>query len=142
MNSQKGQSMIEFALVVPLFLMICFAMLYGGILFMDYLQFSNAAQAVARQISITSDENTRQTLANDFKNHTGAYFKQMTNLYKADANVVYNTLTTKNVVVTINLTLDSTGLPKVLTWIKFPPEKLKPIEVVVPIEKTEQNDSQ
>lgn len=132
MKNQKGQSMIEFALVMPIFMLIALAMVYGGILFMDYLQFSNSAQAIARQISITQDPTSRQTLADDFKNHTGEYFKQLTNLYQANANIAYNA---NNVTVIINLKLDAKDLPPIFEAISFPPENLKPIEVIMPMAK-------
>ena len=130
MNKQKGQALVEFALIIPLFFMMCFAMIYGGMLFMDYLQFNNAARGVARAISV-AEESNRSTLKDDFESHSGSYYNQLTKLYTATPNVVPES---DKVTVTINLTLNEEGVPKILSLINFPPKKLKPIEIVMPLE--------
>ena len=53
---QKGQSIIEFALVAPLFLMLVFGMMYGGMMMADYLALKNLAGNVARICSNVSTE--------------------------------------------------------------------------------------
>ena len=50
----KGQTIVEFALVVPMMVLIFLTTIYAGITFLDYLQYNNAARAAARDISITS----------------------------------------------------------------------------------------
>jgi Flp pilus assembly protein TadG len=40
---QKGQGIIEFALIVPLLIAVGIAVVYVGIMFLDYTQYSNAA---------------------------------------------------------------------------------------------------
>ena len=57
MKKHKGQSVVEFALVLPLFLFIMFGVIYSGMLFHDYATLSNIARASAREaaVSDTSD---------------------------------------------------------------------------------------
>lgn len=52
---QKGQGIIEFALIVPLLIAVGVAVIYVGIMFLDYTQYSNAARDAARDISVQSE---------------------------------------------------------------------------------------
>lgn len=52
---QKGQGIIEFALIVPLLVAVGVAVVYVGIMFLDYTQYSNAARDAARDISVQSE---------------------------------------------------------------------------------------
>ena len=54
MKKQKGQSLVEFALVVPLFLLLIFGLIYSGMLFHDYTSLSNIARSAAREAAITT----------------------------------------------------------------------------------------
>ena len=49
---QKGQGIVEFAIVVPMLAALGIAIVYVGIMFLDYTQYSNAARDAARDISI------------------------------------------------------------------------------------------
>ena len=51
-NKQKGQSIIEFALVLPLFLLLVFGLFYIGMFFADYLTLSSIARSSAREAAI------------------------------------------------------------------------------------------
>ncbi|MBP5199316.1 MAG: pilus assembly protein [Schwartzia sp.] len=52
MRKQNGQAVVEFALVLPFFLMLCFGIMFAGLLFSDYLTLSNLARESARSASI------------------------------------------------------------------------------------------
>lgn len=56
MKKQKGQAVVEFALVLPFFLMLCFGILFAGLLFSDYLTLSNLARESARAASIQGND--------------------------------------------------------------------------------------
>lgn len=62
---QKGQGIVEFALVVPMLAALGIAIVYVGIMFLDYTQYSNAARDAARDISLQtkfiSDESLDQS---------------------------------------------------------------------------------
>lgn len=135
MSRQKGQSLIEFALIIPFFFAMCFGMIYGGIMFLDYLQYNNASRAVARMISLTIDEEKRNDFATDFENNTSEYIHQLTNLYKAKPKVFPKPLTNvSDVTVTVEFERNEENLPAVLNWINFPPKNLNPIRIVMPLE--------
>jgi Flp pilus assembly protein TadG len=56
---QKGQAIIEFAVVLPLFVLFLFGIIYSGMLFYDYISLSNLARSAAREAAIV------QTLDSD-----------------------------------------------------------------------------
>lgn len=134
MRKQKGQSLVEFALIVPLFFAMCFGMIYGGIMFLDYLQFNNAARVVAREISLMTNSTDRDRLAKDFESHPSEYVGQRIKLYTVAPDV---TVSASDVTVEINLTLNESDLPPVLDWINFPPKTLKPVKIIMPLESAQ-----
>ena len=52
---QKGQAVIEFAVVLPLFVIFLFGIIYCGMLFYDYISLSNLARSAAREGAIVKD---------------------------------------------------------------------------------------
>lgn len=52
MRRQKGQAVVEFALVLPLFFMLFWGIVYTGFMYSDYLTLSNLARESARAASI------------------------------------------------------------------------------------------
>ncbi len=58
MKKQKGQAIVEFALILPLFLMLMFGVVYSGMLFADYMTLSNVARASAREAALGTDITT------------------------------------------------------------------------------------
>ena len=54
MKRQHGQSAVEFALMAPFVVIMILAMIYAGIMFMDYLNFNNHARTIARRISVAT----------------------------------------------------------------------------------------
>lgn len=57
MNNQKGQSTVEFALILPLFLMILFGAIYGGMMFYDFWQVQSETDMMARKAMFDIAEN-------------------------------------------------------------------------------------
>lgn len=57
MKKQRGQVIIEFALILPLFLLMIFGLIYSGMLFYDYSTLSNVARSAAREAAITANLN-------------------------------------------------------------------------------------
>lgn len=137
MRKQKGQSLVEFAFIVPLFFAMCFGMIYGGLMFMDYLQYNNAARGVARAISLNTSLEVRNKLKTDFENKTSEYINPLTHLYIVKDGNSKVDIGTNDVKVEINLTLNEDGLPAVLDWINFPPKTLKPVKIVMPLESAQ-----
>lgn len=55
MKNNKGQSLVEFALILPLFLFLVFAIIYCGMLFHDYSSLSSIARSAAREAAIMTE---------------------------------------------------------------------------------------
>lgn len=134
MYKQKGQAMVEFAFIVPFLIFIFLALVYGGILFMDYIQYNNAARAIARDAAFSTKTEFNDSDKAIFKER----FNPLTSLYTADPPEVTINNEDKTVTVTINLKRnDHLKLFGILTSDpekEFPPRELKPIIYTMPIE--------
>lgn len=74
MKRQRGQSMVEFAIIMPLFIFLFMAIVYTAMLFSDYLSLSNIARDSARQAAISSlSESEIQTKYQDASLNTNLY---------------------------------------------------------------------
>ena len=58
MKKHKGQSVVEFALVLPLFLFIMFGIIYSGMMFHDYITLSNIARSCSRDVAISAKDSS------------------------------------------------------------------------------------
>lgn len=122
---QKGQSTVEFAFVVPFLVFLFLALVYGGMLFMDYIQYNNAARAIARDVAFSQNETTEALKER--------YFNPLTSLYQPVLEPPAIDEETKQVTVTISLT--RTVNLGFFDEIGFPPAKLKDIVYTMPIEE-------
>ena len=134
--------MVEFAFIVPGLIFIFLGLVYGGILFMDYIQYNNAARAIARAAAFSPEKDFN---AAALKQLEDKYFP-LTSLYKANIKEI-DPLDGTAVKVTITLTRkDDLKLFSLLTSdseneddkIEFPPRKLKDIVYIMPIEQNSQ----
>ena len=80
---------------------------------------------------MTSDKQTQLELKANFEQKTSKYINQITNLYSATPTVE---LGQDEVTIKVELTLNDTDLPQILSSINFPPKKLNPIKIVMPLE--------
>lgn len=105
MHNQKAQGIVEFALVLPLFLLLVMGIIYFGLAFSDYLTMSNTVRSIAHEASLKENDSDYETvvqncthgvaLANDI-----FIWKPYSNgINKKYLKVNYNT-NTKNVEVT------------------------------------------
>ena len=78
MKGHKGQSVVEFALVLPLFLFIMFGIIYTGMMFHDYSTLSNIARACTREAAVSATDNYTK-IETDY---TGYLNGLMTSFYK------------------------------------------------------------
>lgn len=134
MNRRRGQSVVEFALVVPLFALFLFGLIYGGIMFLQWLNMSNDSRAEARRYAVMTKEQLEQETFP--KTVTGA--ERFGSFYTVTQKIwIENDSSTskpKDVVVSIELERDNKDLPNVLRWMNWPPEKLKPLEYRMKLE--------
>ena len=134
MNRRRGQSVVEFALVVPLFALFLFGLIYGGIMFLQWLNMSNDSRAEARRYAVMTKEQLEQETFP--KTVTGA--ERFGSFYTVTQKIwIENDSSTskpKDVVVSIELERDNKDLPNILRWMNWPPEKLKPLEYRMKLE--------
>ena len=134
MNRRRGQSVVEFALVIPLFALFLFGLIYGGIMFLQWLNMSNDSRAEARRYAVMTKEQLEQETFP--KTVTGE--KRFGSFYTVTQKIwIENDSSTskpKDVVVSIELERDNKDLPNVLRWMNWPPEKLKPLEYRMKLE--------
>ena len=55
MKCQKGQGLVEFAMVLPFLILIILGLIYIGLLFSDYIALNNVARTAARDAALISD---------------------------------------------------------------------------------------
>ena len=111
MKFQRGQAIVEFALVLPLFILVLFGIIYFGMAFSDYIALNSFARSSAREASISSES----APYNDIK----AKYSQKdlpANIYEwnpknlkdfkmEDISITTDGKSSKNVQVTINASL-------------------------------------
>jgi Flp pilus assembly protein TadG len=72
-RSEVGQAAVEFALVLPVLLLILLGIVKGGILFNNYLQLTDASRAGGRDLAVRRGDPTACTdAANQFLNSLGS----------------------------------------------------------------------
>ncbi len=111
MKKQKGQVIVEFAVVLPLFLLLLFGIIYSGMLFYDYSSLSNLARSSAREAAISQSLTSTDivNIENHYKTKTGDL---LTSLYTADETEpfkVINDTTDNSVKVTIKMNLTTSS---------------------------------
>ena len=65
MIKQKGQAAVEFAFIVPIVMFIVLGGIYGGILFIDYMNYSNLARQLARDATVRNVEDIKKPALNE-----------------------------------------------------------------------------
>lgn len=109
-RKQKGQVLVEFALCLPMFLMLVFGIIYSGMLFYDYSTLSNAARSVARERAITEYTVTDEKILERYVRDDKFVFGLVTSLYTPDSPPI-SIVTTEDddVVVTVGMSLGSSS---------------------------------
>ena len=85
MKAQKGQDIIEFALLLPIFILIVVGIMYIGFFFSDYMTLSNLARSAARDAVVStttktiSDGNGGSKKERDFSDIITQYDKILAN---------------------------------------------------------------
>ena len=77
---QKGQAIIEFAVVLPLFVLFLFGIIYSGMLFYDYISLSNLARSAAREAAIVQTLNSGK-IQNMERHYSDKATNLLTSLY-------------------------------------------------------------
>ena len=67
MRFQKGQSVVEFALILPFFIFFLFGIIYFGMGFADYVALNDIARGSARAASISTDKAPYESIKDEYK---------------------------------------------------------------------------
>ncbi len=120
MKKQKGQSLVEFTLVMPFFFLLVFGLIYSGMLFYDYSTLSNVARSAARERAITPtvkgktiDQQNTEITEYYYKNGKFVY-GLVTSLYNPpdppeNAMVISGPTTDGDITVTITMVLGNSS---------------------------------
>ena len=107
MRRQKGQAVVEFALVLPFFFIFFWGIVYTGLLYSDYLTLSNFARESARVASIEGKTACYATMRSDVSPPSLS-----THLYhwdiNSDSDFQINDANDSFVTVTLKANLDTT----------------------------------
>ena len=152
--------MVEFALMAPMIFLLIFGMIYGGAMFIEYLNYSNQVRTIAREIAVLDNINDRDSIVERYgatSTFTRFYNVKRTISYTyaqkeqkddegnevkdADGNTLYEDDTDNpvDVVVKVTFTRDNKDLPNILKWVNFPPETINPIVYTMRLEKKPSN---
>ncbi len=112
MSKQKGQGVIEFALVLPLLMLIIMGMCYFGMAFSDYLMLNETARSAAGEAAVSDCKtDTLQDIEDSYNENMYMPFK----FFTADVAIKANK-STKNIEVTVNYQLSQgTWLGRIMT---------------------------
>ena len=122
MRSQRGQSVVEFAFVIPMFALLLFGLIYGGISFLQYFNLCNDARAEARRIAVM--DSTQR--ASDYGTATAEAPKVVTNdkrfgtFYTVQEKIW---LAEGDVIVRVEFERDNKDLPRILQSFDWPPRE-------------------
>ena len=135
MNRQHGQSAVEFALIAPIIFMMIFGMIYGGIMFMEYMHYSNAVRTAARQIAVARTD--RETTIAEQQEWLNELWQEEVHVNLYQPTVKISEITDESTDVEIVVTFQRVGsLPVILHMLNFPPESIRAIDYKMRLEKT------
>lgn len=88
MNKQRGQDLVEFALLMPLFFIFIFGIMYCGFAFGDYITLNNEARSAAREavIGVGSLDTTSTTENISYDDKVKNYYREIIQNYDDDIN--------------------------------------------------------
>ena len=100
---QKGQDIIEFALLLPLFMMLLYGMMYASFFYGDYMTISGIVRNAAREAAVVEefDEGKQDAMGDPISN-----YNKIRDTY---VNVLNNTQMTTHLYAFQGMTITSTG---------------------------------
>ena len=125
--------------MAPIVFLMIFGLIWSGIMFIQYLHFSNFVRTAARQIAVT-DSSNRQAIINDYKDNLTKVYNDYNMPKMYEPTVTFNdnnTISADDVDVVITVTfVRKAALPRILYELNFPPETIKAIEYHMKLEGT------
>lgn len=106
-KKEKGQVLIEFALVLYFLLMLVFGIIYSGMLFYDYSTLSNTARTVARERAVSGDEITDEKILERYVKDGKFVYGLTTSLYTPDDPPIEITTVDDNITVRVRMYIEN-----------------------------------
>ena len=130
-HEEKGQSIIEFAIVFPLFLALFMGIAYFGMLFFDFMTVADVARSSAREASLLRTTAT-QTQYDTIRDKQAAAATMWTSIYTWDktSDAGFSIKST-----TVNSTNDSVQVTIYITR-NVKNLNLPGISIILPLDKT------
>ena len=130
MTRQRGQSVVEFALVLPMFALLLFGLIYGGIMFLQYFNMSNDSRAEARRYAVMDETQLKNAFGGSLPSEAnpksvtgeqrfGSFYTVTQKIWIENDD---STSKPKDVVVLVELKRNNDDLPGVLKMVNWPPE--------------------
>lgn len=136
MNRQKGQSVVEFALIIPLVLILIMGMIYGAFAYADYMQCTTSVREAARNIAMQTTAQKRSQKAEALKHNSYQPALYKAKLYREEYTVDITEPTQTDIgYVVVSVTMNRSVNVKVL------PETLGPVTCTMPIEQEVNNQN-
>lgn len=99
---QKGQDIIEFALLLPVFLLLLYSVMYAGFLYGDYMTMSGIVRSAAREAAVVGETTTtknssgKETTVNNFNTIKESYVKVIGNTHMTTHLYTFQGMTIKS----------------------------------------------
>ena len=106
-KQEKGQVIVEYALVLYFLLMLVFGIIYSGMLFYDYTTLSNTARTVARERAVSGDEITDQQVLERYVKDGKFVYGLTTSLYKPEEPPIEITTEDDNITVRVKMYIEN-----------------------------------
>lgn len=106
-KQEKGQVIVEFALVLYFLLMLVFGIIYSGMLFYDYTTLSNTARTVARERAVSGDEITDEKILERYVKDGKFVYGLTTSLYKPEEPPIEITTEDDNITVRVKMYIEN-----------------------------------
>lgn len=138
MKMQRGQSVVEFAFVLPLFTLFLFGLIYGGIMFLQYFNLSNDARAEARRIAVMTPTNRNSyfgvSSSDNYPtkespklvtnpNKFGSFYNVTQKIWVTTETDAEGKTELEDVIVLVEFERDNKDLPNVLKPFNWPPKE-------------------
>ena len=135
--------------MAPIVFMMIFGMIWGGIMFMEYMHYSNAVRTAARVIAVSdlsTDAKKTKVLQDQKTFLQQAYENEISvRLYNPIVDVTTEqTETGEDAVVSVTLYMEYetyATLPNILKTLQFPPRSIKALQYRMKLEGTTNTNS-
>ena len=131
--------MVEFALIAPIVFLMIFGMIWGGIMFMEYMHYSNAVRTAARQIAVVN-ETQRDEMVKTQKKWLQDLWEDEVGVTFYKPAVVIDTKSERTDVIIVVGFDRAVNIPNILDAVDFPPKHIKGLQYRMRLERNNSSD--